>query len=132
MKILIAGNPIDGFKLIGPFETDEKACDYAATHNFFAEHQENWWVMEPEKPEPEEKTEPEETRVRLITRVFSDEMPSVMRTLRSIGAENVTKCGDSSTQHSASRTIYFEGPAGIFDKALDAGVSVEEFSPDKL
>jgi hypothetical protein len=44
--ILIYGNPVDGMKFEGPFETFEDAEDY--TINSW----EDWWIAELKTPEP--------------------------------------------------------------------------------
>lgn len=44
---IIAGNPIDGITLIGPFEDDDSLNTYADNNLRLTD----WWVITPESPE---------------------------------------------------------------------------------
>lgn len=47
MHIIIAGNPIDGFELYGPFDTHEDAEEWATNAKFNGP---DWWTVEPIDP----------------------------------------------------------------------------------
>tara|TARA_Y100000310_G_C20404629_1_gene679060 strand:+ start:90 stop:305 length:216 start_codon:yes stop_codon:yes gene_type:complete len=61
MKFMITGNPIDGFRLIGPFDTDADVQDYADTIGTPA-WQEDWWIMKPTPPKGSEPRLPMDAR----------------------------------------------------------------------
>lgn len=46
MKIIITGNPVDGFRYIGPFADDEMS---SAVFNYFSDDA-DWWVANIEPP----------------------------------------------------------------------------------
>lgn len=55
--IIIIGNPIDGISaLIGPFDSNEKAFEYAEIHL----NNETWYITPLESPEKDEGDEEEE------------------------------------------------------------------------
>ncbi len=47
MHIVIIGNPIDGFSIIGPFSTFDEAVEWASTD---LASNEPWWAMKLESP----------------------------------------------------------------------------------
>ena len=51
--IIIAGNPVDGFTVNGPFRDSEQACDWADW-----KLEADWWLTELEEPEDLEEFDP--------------------------------------------------------------------------
>lgn len=45
--IVVHGNPVDGFRHIGPFEDGGKASEWLATNKIF----DSWWIVELADPE---------------------------------------------------------------------------------
>jgi hypothetical protein len=46
MIIVVAGNPVDGFSFVGPFDTDGDALVWADAHM-----NGDWWIVTLENPE---------------------------------------------------------------------------------
>lgn len=42
MHVILHGNPVDGFEIIGPFTTGEDAVDWASRHEHQFEN--SWWI----------------------------------------------------------------------------------------